>query len=134
MFSTPPWGRNECLTNAPQKDVCREAMVQTAQVKRRSVICSSTDAFLCPESETLIYCQPRFTDTGYLHTVYFHCHNYVIIVDIVPCSNNDSFLRVNKFLLQYCTKKKQYQSSVTYLILNNLSFVRCLTLVLRIVL
>ena len=105
MFSTPPWGRNECVTNAPQKDVCGEAMVQTAQVKRRSVICSSTDAFLCPESETLIYCQPRFTDTGYLHTVYFHCHNYVIIVDIVPCSNNDSFLRVNKFLLQYCTKK-----------------------------
>ena len=30
-------------------------------------------------------CQSRFTDTGYLHTVYFHCHNYVIIVDIVPC-------------------------------------------------
>ena len=70
----------------------------------------------------------------YLHTVYFNCHNYVIIVDIVPCSNNDSFLRVNIFLLQYCTKKKQYQSSVTYLILNNLPFVRCLTLVLRIVL
>ena len=55
----------------------------------------------CPESQTLIYCQPRFTDTGYLHTVYFHCHNYVIIVDIVPCSNNDRFLRVNKILLQY---------------------------------
>ena len=48
-----------------------------------------------------IYCQPRFTDTGYLHTVYFHCHNYVTIVDIVPCSNNDRFLRVNKILLQY---------------------------------
>ena len=45
--------------------------------------------------------QPRFTDTGYLHTAYFHCHNYVIIVDIVPCSNNDRFLRVNKILLQY---------------------------------
>ena len=30
----------------------------------------------------------------------------------------------------YSTKKKQYQSSVTYLILNSLSFVRCLTLVL----
>ena len=40
-------------------------------------------------------------DTGYLHTVYFHCHNYVIIADIVPCSNNDSFLLVNKILLQY---------------------------------
>ena len=46
--------------------------------------------------------QPRFTDTdGYLHTAYFHRHNYVIIVDIVPCSNNDRFLRVNKILLQY---------------------------------
>ena len=43
----------------------------------------------------------RFTDTGYLYTVYFHCHNYVIIVDIVPCSNNGRFLRVNKILLQY---------------------------------
>ena len=61
----------------------------------------TTDTFLCPESQTLIYCQLRFTDTGYLHTVYFHCHNYVIIVDIVPCSNNDRFLRVNKILLQY---------------------------------
>ena len=30
-------------------------------------------------------------------------------------------------------KKKQYQSSVTYLILNSLSFLRCLTLVLRFV-
>ena len=57
------------------------------------------DTFLCLESQTLIYCQPRFTDTGYLHTVYFHCHNYVIIVDIVPCSNNDIFLRVNSILL-----------------------------------
>ena len=38
------------------------------------------------------------TDTGYLHTVYFHCHNYVM-VDIVPCSNNDRFLRVNTMLL-----------------------------------
>ena len=59
------------------------------------------DTFLGPKSQTLIYCQLRFTDTGYLQTVYFHCHNYVIIVDIVPCSNNDRFLRVNKILLQY---------------------------------
>ena len=51
----------------------------------------TTDPFLCPESQTLLYCQPHFTDTGYLHTVYFHCHNYVITVDIVPCSNNDRF-------------------------------------------
>ena len=42
---------------------------------------------------------PCFTDTGYLHTVYFHCHNYVIILDIVPCLNNDRFLRANKILL-----------------------------------
>ena len=39
----------------------------------------TTDIFLCPESQTLIYCQPRFMDTGYLHTVYFHCHNGYII-------------------------------------------------------
>ena len=64
----------------------------------------TTDTFLCPESQTLIYCQPLFTDTGYLHTVYFHFHNYVIIVDIVRCSNNDRFLRVNKILLQYLKK------------------------------
>ena len=31
--------------------------------------------------------------------VYFHCNNYVIIEDIVPCSNNDRFLWVNKSLL-----------------------------------
>ena len=49
----------------------------------------------------ILHCQPRFTDTGYLHTVYFHCHSYVIIVDIVACSNTDRFLRVNKILLQY---------------------------------
>ena len=32
------------------------------------------DTFLCPKSQTLIYCQPCFTDTGYLHIVYFHCN------------------------------------------------------------
>ena len=35
---------------------------------------------------------------------HFQCHNYVIIVDILPCSNNDRFLRVNKILLQYPKK------------------------------
>ena len=30
----------------------------------------------------------RFTDTGYQPTVYFHCHSYMIIADIVLCSNN----------------------------------------------
>ena len=48
----------------------------------------TTDTFLSPESQTPIYCQPRITDTGYQPTVYFHCHSYVIIVDIVLCSNN----------------------------------------------
>ena len=51
----------------------------------------------------------------------------MIIVDIVPCSNNDRFLRVNKIL----SLQKQKQNSVTYLILNRLPFFRCLTLVLR---
>ena len=74
-----------------------------------------------------MYCQPRFTDTGYLHSVYFHYHDYVIIVDIVRCSDNDRFLRVNKIL----SLEKQKQNSVTYLILNRLPFFRCLTLVLR---
>ena len=27
------------------------------------------DTFLCPESQTLLYRQPRFTDTGYLRIV-----------------------------------------------------------------
>ena len=58
--------------------------------------------------------------------VYFHYHNYVIIVDIVRCSDNDRFLRVNKIL----SLEKQKQNSVTYLILNRLPFFRCLTLVL----
>ena len=63
------------------------------------------DKFLCPESQTLICRQPRFTDTGYVHTLYFHRHNYVLIVDMVPCSNNDRFLRViTNFLL---TKQKE---------------------------
>ena len=59
--------------------------------------------------------------------VYFHYQNYVIIVDIVRCSDNDRFLRVNKIL----SLEKQKQNSVTYLILNRLPFFRCLTLVLR---
>ena len=42
----------------------------------------TTDIFLCPESQTLIYCQPRFMDNGYLHTVYFHCHNGYIITQV----------------------------------------------------
>ena len=67
----------------------------------RTPVNTDNGHFSVSEAQTLIYCQPRFTYTGYLHTVYFHCHNYVIIVDIVPCSNNDGFLLVNKILLQY---------------------------------
>ena len=44
----------------------------------------TTDTFLCPESQTLIYCQSRFMDTGYPRTAYFHCHNYVIINNYSP--------------------------------------------------
>ena len=48
-----------------------------------------TDNFPCPESQSLLYRQPRCTVTSYLHTVYFHCHNYVLIVDIVPCLDDE---------------------------------------------
>ena len=52
-----------------------------------------TNTFLCPEAQTLIHCQPLlFTDIGYLRTVYFSCHNHVLILDIVHCSNNERFL------------------------------------------
>ena len=58
----------------------------------RTPVNTDNGHFFCVLSDKLfIYCQPRFTGTGYLHTVYFHCHNYVIIEDIVPCSNNDRF-------------------------------------------
>ena len=47
-----------------------------------------------------MYRQPRFTDTGYLRTVFFH--NAVTILcqfeDIILCSNNDRFQRVNTIL------------------------------------
>ena len=56
---------------------------------------------MCPESQTLIYCQPRFTDTGYLHTVYFHCHNYVIIVDVAPVQIMTDFYGWIIFFFQY---------------------------------
>ena len=35
-----------------------------------------------PVTNSHIYCQPLFTDTNYLHTVYFHCHNYVILYPV----------------------------------------------------
>ena len=76
-----------------------------------TVRCRTTDTFLCPESQTLICCQPRFTDTGYLHTVYFHCHNYVIIVDIVPCSNNDNIILYSIWVSRKL--KASVQSKVT---------------------
>ena len=44
-----------------------------------------------PQLRTLVIC----TLSIFIVTI------YVIIVDIVPCSNNDRFLRVDKMLLQY---------------------------------
>ena len=52
---------------------------------------------ICPESQTLIYRQPHFTDTGYLCTAIFIC---VLIVNIVSCSNNERFLLVSTILLE----------------------------------
>ena len=40
--------------------------------------------FLCPELQILVYRKPCFMDTGYLRTVYFHCHIPVLNVDNVP--------------------------------------------------
>ena len=57
----------------------------------------TTDTFLCPESQTLIYRQPHFTDTGYLCTAIFIC---ALIVNIVSCSSNEIFLRVSTILLE----------------------------------
>ena len=57
----------------------------------------TTDTFLCPESQTLIYRQPHFTDTGYLRTAIFIC---ALIVNIVSCSSNERFLRVSTILLE----------------------------------
>ena len=43
-----------------------------------------TDIFLCPEAQIIMHCQLLLlTDTDYLRTDYFHCHNHVLIVDIV---------------------------------------------------
>ena len=58
------------------------------------------DTFLYSEPQTLLYFQPRFTDTGYLRTVYSHC---VLIVNIVLCSKNE-FLWVNTILFHYSAR------------------------------
>ena len=63
----------------------------------------TTDTFLCPHvSHKLSYIVKPALRTLVICTLsFFHCHNYVITVDSVPCSNNDRFLRVNEILLQY---------------------------------
>ena len=57
-------------------------------------------SFLCPESPTLIYGQLVIYRTLIIYALspFFTInisHNYVLIVDTVPCSNNDRFQRVN---------------------------------------
>ena len=36
----------------------------------RTPVNPDNGTFLCSESQTLIYCQPRFTDTGYLQSIF----------------------------------------------------------------
>lgn len=43
----------------------------------------------------------------------FSCHNRVLIVDIVPCSNNDRFLRVSP---KFCASSISYYTSFMILI------------------
>ena len=49
----------------------------------------------------LKYCQPHFTNTGYLCTIYFTSHSHVLVVDIAHYSNIDRFLWVNT-VAKYC--------------------------------
>ena len=57
--------------------------------------------FRVQRHKILKYCQPRFTNSGYLCNIYFTCHNHELIVDIVHCSNIDRFLWVNT-VAKYC--------------------------------
>ena len=57
------------------------------------------DTFLCPEAQTLSTL--LFTGTGYLRTVYFPCHNHVLVVDILHCPNNDRFLGLSSRIAWY---------------------------------
>ena len=45
-----------------------------------------TDTFLRPESQSVMYRQVRFTGTGYLHTVYFHCEHCTLFKEWIPTS------------------------------------------------
>ena len=57
------------------------------------------DTFLCPEAQTLSTL--LFTDTGYLPTFYFPCHNHVLFVNILHCPNNDRFLGLSSRIAWY---------------------------------
>ena len=57
--------------------------------------------FRVQRHKILKYCQPRFTNTGYLCNIYFTCHSHVLILGIVHCSNIDRFLWVNT-VAKYC--------------------------------
>lgn len=61
---------------------------------------NTENGLLCPESPTFIYGQLLICRTLIIYALspFFTinvCHNYVLIVDTVPCSNNDRFQRVN---------------------------------------
>lgn len=67
----------------------QEICIASYRVCENDLSRRTTDTFLSPEPTTvmIIYRQPRFTNTSYLHTVYFYCHNHVQIVDIVLSKN-----------------------------------------------
>ena len=50
---------------------------------------------MCSSHQPSYYRQPRFKDRGYLRTVYFRCHNYVLIVDILPRSKGFKFWQIS---------------------------------------
>ena len=79
----------------------------------------TTDTFLCPEWQTLIHRQPRFTDTGCM-CLYAQCQFSVFPLsqlcasrrNNVPYSNNDRFLRVKPILLPKLGSKMAFDPSV----------------------
>ena len=60
----------------------------------------TTDTFLCPESQLSYIVNPALrTLVICILFIFIVISNYVIIVAIAPCSNNDRLLRVNNILL-----------------------------------
>ena len=53
----------------------------------RTPVNADNEHFFASRVTNIIHRQARFTDTGYC-TPSFHCHNYGLIEEIVPCSNN----------------------------------------------